>query len=49
MILSSRFGSGGGFSNYFGAPAYQQATVDAYIAGLDGLYDGLYNKSGRGR
>ncbi|KAK5136110.1 hypothetical protein LTR08_004160 [Meristemomyces frigidus] len=47
-VAVSRFGSGAGFSNYFGAPAYQQATVDAYIAGLDGLYSGLFNTSGRG-
>lgn len=44
----TRFASGAGFSNYFGAPAYQKATVDAYIASLNGMYDGLYNKSGRG-
>lgn len=44
----TRFGSGAGFSNYFGAPAYQKPTVDAYIASLNGLYNGLYNKSGRG-
>ncbi|CAJ2509324.1 Uu.00g143500.m01.CDS01 [Anthostomella pinea] len=43
----TRFASGGGFSNYFGAPAYQQSTVNAYIASLNGTYDGVYNKSGR--
>jgi len=47
-VAVQRFGSGAGFSNYFGAPAYQDATVKAYINSLDGLYDGLYNKSGRG-
>ncbi|KAK5119745.1 hypothetical protein LTR85_007321 [Meristemomyces frigidus] len=47
-VAVSRFGSGAGFSNYFGAPAYQVATVDAYIASLGDLYEGLYNKSGRG-
>jgi tripeptidyl-peptidase-1 len=47
-VAVSRFGSGAGFSNYFGAPGYQSKTVDAYIASLNGLYDGLYNKSGRG-
>ncbi|KAK4545880.1 hypothetical protein LTR36_002444 [Oleoguttula mirabilis] len=46
-VAVSRFGSGAGFSNYFGAPAYQVGTVDAYIASLGGLYDGLYNKTGR--
>ena len=44
----SRFASGAGFSNYFTAPKYQKSTVDAYIASLKGLYDGLYNKTGRG-
>jgi tripeptidyl-peptidase-1 len=46
-VAVQRFGSGAGFSNYFGAPSYQVKVVDAYVAGLDGLYDGLYNKSGR--
>ncbi|EXJ59953.1 hypothetical protein A1O7_04101 [Cladophialophora yegresii CBS 114405] len=41
------FNSGAGFSNYFDMPAYQAETVNAYVDGLDGLYDGLYNKSGR--
>ncbi|KAK2067280.1 hypothetical protein P8C59_001036 [Phyllachora maydis] len=40
--------SGGGFSNYFATPAYQAEAVAKYVAGLDGRYDGLYNKSGRG-
>ena len=42
------FVSGGGFSNYFPRPAYQKSVVDAYVAGLDGEYNGLYNPSGRG-
>jgi tripeptidyl-peptidase-1 len=41
------FTSGGGFSNYFEQPSWQSKAVDSYIAGLDGEYDGLYNKSGR--
>ena len=41
------FTSGAGFSNYFLKPSWQSEAVDAYIAGLDGLFDGLYNKSGR--
>jgi len=48
LRCSQRFGSGAGFSNYFGAPTYQQSAVNGYIASLDGLYNGLYNKSGRG-
>lgn len=47
-VAVKRFGSGAGFSNYFGAPKYQSATLKKYIASLNGLYDGLYNKSGRG-
>lgn len=47
-VAVSRFGSGAGFSNYFGAPSYQESTVNAYIDSLNGLYNGLYNKSGRG-
>lgn len=42
-----RFASGAGFSNYFGVPDYQQKTVNDYIKSLNGLHDGLYNKSGR--
>ncbi|KAM0715799.1 hypothetical protein Q7P37_008313 [Cladosporium fusiforme] len=42
-----RFASGAGFSNYFGAPAYQQKTVNAYITSLSGQHSGLYNASGR--
>jgi tripeptidyl-peptidase-1 len=48
VLSSSRFGSGAGFSNYFGQPSYQSKAVNAYIKNLNGLFDGLYNKSGRG-
>ena len=44
---STYFASGGGFSNYFKMPNYQQKTVDAYVASLDGLHEGKYNPSGR--
>ncbi|KAF1991424.1 tripeptidyl-peptidase 1 precursor [Aulographum hederae CBS 113979] len=47
-VAVQRFASGAGFSNYFSAPAYQSKTVNAYIKSLNGLHDGLYNKSGRG-
>ena len=40
--------SGGGFSNYFTRPAYQDNVVSAYIKSLGGLFNGLYNKTGRG-
>ncbi|TVY76158.1 Tripeptidyl-peptidase sed2 [Lachnellula suecica] len=40
--------SSGGFSNYFAVPDYQRNATAAYIATLDGQYQGLYNASGRG-
>ncbi|KAG8529959.1 uncharacterized protein KY384_005440 [Bacidia gigantensis] len=45
----NNFASGGGFSNYFGRPKYQDVgtVVMNYIDGLAGKFDGLYNKSGR--
>ncbi|KXT00433.1 hypothetical protein AC578_1921 [Pseudocercospora eumusae] len=46
-VAVNRYGSGAGFSNYFPAPKYGQSTWNAYVKGLNGLHDGLYNKSGR--
>ncbi|VDB85317.1 unnamed protein product [Peniophora sp. CBMAI 1063] len=41
--------SGGGFSNYFARPSYQDAVVPAYLGALaPGTYAGLFNSSGRG-
>ena len=34
--------TGGGFSNYFPRPSYQDKDVTAYIRNLNGTYDGLY-------
>lgn len=42
------FFSGGGFSNYFSRPSYQDAVVSSYIKSLGTKYAGLYNTSGRG-
>ncbi|OCK85204.1 tripeptidyl-peptidase 1 precursor [Lepidopterella palustris CBS 459.81] len=42
------YASGSGFSNYFPRPQYQEKVVSEYIKNLQGEYDGLYNKSGRG-
>ena len=42
------FASGGGFSNYFPRPSYQDPAVPNYITSLGDLYAGLYNTSGRG-
>jgi tripeptidyl-peptidase I len=40
--------SGGGFSNYFARPSYQNKVVPAYIKGLDSSFYPYFNKSGRG-
>lgn len=42
------FVSGGGFSNYFPRPAYQDNVVPAYITSLKGQFQNLFNASGRG-
>ena len=34
--------SGGGFSNYFSRPDYQDTAVSAYLNGIGGMYSGLY-------
>ncbi|OJA15326.1 hypothetical protein AZE42_03348 [Rhizopogon vesiculosus] len=40
--------SGGGFSDYFDRPAYQDAAVSKYLANLaPGTYEGLFNPMGR--
>ena len=43
------FASGGGFSNYFERPNYQNQgnVITKYINGLKGQYNGLYNPLGR--
>ena len=43
----SIFTSGAGFSEYFSQPKYQAKVVQDYVAGLGGLYEGLYNPSGK--
>ncbi|SLM38599.1 tripeptidyl peptidase protein [Lasallia pustulata] len=45
---ANNFASGGGFSNYFPRPAYQDPYVPDYIASLGSRFQGLYNASGRG-
>ncbi|KAH7923659.1 subtilisin-like protein [Leucogyrophana mollusca] len=43
------FFSGGGFSNYFARPSYQDTAVQGYLDKLaPGTYEGLYNPNGRG-
>ncbi|KAH9164685.1 subtilisin-like protein [Lactarius sanguifluus] len=40
--------SGGGFSNYFERPPYQNVVVPAFLQSLGSQYDGMYNPGGRG-
>ncbi|KAF8264575.1 peptidase S8/S53 domain-containing protein, partial [Lactarius quietus] len=40
--------SGGGFSNYFPRPLYQQQVVPTFLQNLGDQYEGLYNPNGRG-
>jgi tripeptidyl-peptidase-1 len=47
-FVPGNFSSGGGFSNYFSRPWYQDGIVDAYVSSLKGKYAGLYNAKGRG-
>jgi tripeptidyl-peptidase I len=46
-VVGSVYASGGGFGNYFPMPWYQARVVWKYIEGLEGQFDGLYNKFGR--
>lgn len=45
---SNKFSSGGGFSNYFPRPAYQDPIVPPYLSTLPSQLHTLYNASGRG-
>lgn len=47
-VCTTRFKSGGGFSNYFARPDYQNPTVPEYVASLQGKYSDLFNADGRG-
>ncbi|KAH8997742.1 subtilisin-like protein [Lactarius hatsudake] len=40
--------SGGGFSDHFERPTYQEEAVSTFLRDLGGRYQGLYNASGRG-
>lgn len=41
------FGSGGGFSEYFPRPAYQNDSVQSFLTSLGNTYNGLFNSNGR--
>lgn len=39
--------SGGGLSNYFPRPKYQDEVVERYLGKIGSLHEGLYNRTGR--
>ncbi|PFH49233.1 hypothetical protein AMATHDRAFT_48849 [Amanita thiersii Skay4041] len=48
-VAVTRFFSGGGFSDYFPRPPYQQKVVNKYLSNLGAnTYKGLFNRNGRG-
>ncbi|PFH44680.1 hypothetical protein AMATHDRAFT_167920, partial [Amanita thiersii Skay4041] len=48
-VAVTRFFSGGGFSDYFPRPSYQNEAVNKYLSDLpDNTYEGLFNRNGRG-
>ncbi len=42
-IATTRFGSGGGFSNLFGVPSYQRAAVDSYFSQVTLPFKGYHH------
>ncbi|KAG6899603.1 hypothetical protein C0993_008764 [Termitomyces sp. T159_Od127] len=48
-VAVTRFFSGGGFSDYFERPSYQDDAVNGFLKTLPaGTYEGLFNPEGRG-
>lgn len=45
--FGASYSSGGGFSNLFPRPAYQDAVISKYIESLGTTNQGLYNPNGR--
>ncbi|EIM81511.1 subtilisin-like protein [Stereum hirsutum FP-91666 SS1] len=45
---NAAFTTGGGFSNYFARPSYQDSAVSTYLEALGDRNSGLFNPSGRG-
>lgn len=43
----NKYSSGGGFSNHFARPSYQDAVVKKYLDTIGDEFAGLYNQSGR--
>jgi len=46
-VAVKSFGSGGGFSNYFPRPAYQDSAVRPFLAALGDTNKGFFNPNGR--
>ena len=47
--VPSKLSSGGGFSNVFSPPSYQQSAVEDYLTNYPPSYStSIYNASGRG-
>lgn len=47
--MPSKLSSGGGFSNVFVSPSYQQSAVEGYLTNYPPPYSSsVYNASGRG-
>lgn len=47
--MPSKLSSGGGFSNVFAPPGYQQSAVEGYLTNYTPPYSSsIYNASGRG-
>ncbi|KAF8492103.1 tripeptidyl peptidase A [Gautieria morchelliformis] len=47
-VAVTRYGSGGGFSNYFARPAYQDGAVLPFLQSVGSTNQGLFNAAGRG-
>ncbi|KIJ37427.1 hypothetical protein M422DRAFT_260099 [Sphaerobolus stellatus SS14] len=47
-VAVTRFGSGGGFSNYFPRPSYQDDAVVPFLKAIGDLNKGFFNPNGRG-
>ncbi|KAL5413059.1 hypothetical protein PMIN03_003985 [Paraphaeosphaeria minitans] len=47
-VFRDLYSSGSGFSDYFKQPTWQKDAIPKYVKSIGGLYNGLYNPSGRG-
>jgi tripeptidyl-peptidase I len=47
-LTNARDSTGGGFSDYFPRPQYQETAVKSYVEQLSIKHEGIYNSKGRG-